>query len=160
RWPRTEAAVIVSLGALLLVAAVVFFVLQPLLVGRFAPLDKTDDEPSETEARRRVKLLALRDVEYDFATGKLDDEDYRTLKAELSAEALEALDAAERESRGVGSVALEAEIARARQALATGLACEVCGHANPTGSRFCSSCGSELKGAAVGSGSPEGGEPE
>lgn len=151
---------IVSLGALLLVAAVVFFVLQPLLAGRFAPLDRTDQEPSETEARRRVKLLALRDVEYDFVTGKLDDEDYRALKAELSAEALEALEAAERESRGVGSDALEAEIARARQALATGSACEVCGHANPTGSRFCSSCGTELHGAPVGSAPAEGGETE
>lgn len=151
---------VLALGALLLAAAVVFFVLQPLVAGRFAPLEKTDDEPSENEARRRVKLLALRDVEYDHVTGKLDDEDYRTLKAELSAEALEALDAVEREERGVGSEALEAEIAAVRRDLSSGVSCDSCGYVNPQGSRFCSSCGTALVSAPVGSGSQGGGGTE
>lgn len=145
-----------ALVALLLVVAVVFFILHPLVTGRQAPLEKSDDEMSEADARRRVKLLALRDVEYDFAAGKLDAEDYRSLKNELSAEALEAMEASEREAAGVGSDALEAEIADVRKGLRAGTVCEICGHRNPDGSRFCSGCGSALAPGAVGATSPGG----
>lgn len=144
---------VTALGALLLVVAVVAFILHPLVAGRHAPMEKSDDEMSDAESRRRVKLLALRDVEYDFATGKLDDEDYRSLKRELSAEALEALEASEKEAEGIGSDALEAEISVIRKGLESGTVCEVCGHANPGGSRFCSGCGSALARESVGSGS-------
>lgn len=143
---------VTALGALLLAAAVVFFVLQPLVAGHFAPLDRTDHEASETEARRRVKLLALRDVEYDFAAGKLDAEDYRSLKRELSAEALDALDAADREGEGIGSPGLEAEIAAVREAISSGRLCGSCGYVNVPGSRFCSSCGNGLGERPVGTG--------
>ena len=135
---------VLALGALLLVAAVVFFVLQPLVLGRSAALERSDDEMSDAESRRRVRLLALRDVEYDFAAGKLDEADYRSLKRELSAEAIEALDGSEREERGVGSAELEAEIASVREALSSGRLCVSCGYANPPSSRFCSSCGSPV----------------
>lgn len=151
---------VTALGALLLAGSVVFFVLQPLVTGRHASLEKTEDEMSDAEARRRVKLLALRDVEYDFATGKLDDEDYRSLKRELSAEALEAMEAMEKEAEGVGSDALEAEIAAVREGLRSGTVCRICRHANPAGSRFCSSCGSALDVRPVGSGSPGSGGAE
>jgi hypothetical protein len=143
---------VMALGALLLAAAVVFFVLQPLVAGQSAPLGRSDDEMSEVESRRRVKLLALRDVEMDFVTGKLDNEDYRSLKRELSAEALDALHATEREEQGLGTAALEAEIAEVRRTLASGVSCGGCGHVNPSGSRFCSTCGSRLEEAPAGSG--------
>lgn len=140
---------IFELGAVLLVAAVVLFILQPVLAGKAARLDRTDDEMTEAEATRRVKLLALRDVEYDYATGKLDEEDYRDLRRELSREALQALEEAERErtviENGAGEVDdLELEIARVREGLRSGLTCGSCGHANPPGSRFCSGCGTPL----------------
>jgi cytochrome c-type biogenesis protein CcmI len=144
-------------GAVLLTAAVVFFVLQPILGGRSAPMEKGEEELSEAEARRRVTLLALRDVEYDRATGKLDEADYRSLRTELSQEALAALRAEETE-RGPGTgatvatpgltdtlpEALESEIRRVRQGLRSGLTCLDCGHLNVTGSRFCASCGTPL----------------
>jgi len=136
--------VVLALGALLLAAAVVLFVLQPLVGGQSSSLERSDDEMSETEALRRVRLLALRDVEYDFAAGKLDETDYRSLKRELSAEALEALESSMREARGQGSAGLEAEIAAVREAIGRGTVCSTCGHPNPTGSRFCSVCGSPL----------------
>lgn len=133
------------LGAALLVGAVVFFVLQPLLTGRGSSLVRAEDEMTEAEARRRVTLLALRDVEYDFHTGKLDEADYRDLRKDLSAEALHALEEVERESASRDAVPdLEAEIARVREGLREGLTCAVCGHTNREGSRFCSACGGEL----------------
>jgi len=136
-------------GAVLLVGAVVLFLLQPLLTGQKASLVREDDEMTDAEARRRVKLLALRDVEYDYATGKLDESDYRELRRELSAEALAALDEVERESAGRDErdEAIEAEIRRVREGLGDGTTCEACGHRNPGGSRFCSICGASLTGS-------------
>ncbi len=133
------------LGAVILVAAVVLFILQPVVRGQWASLRRTDDEMTETEARRRVTLLALRDVEYDFATGKLDDTDYQELRRELSAEALAALDALRDEESQADGAALEAEIARARAGLEAGTVCGTCGRQNAEGSRFCANCGQRLQ---------------
>ena len=131
------------LGALLLVSAVVMFILLPVAKGQHASLTREDDELTDAEARRRVTLLALRDVEYDYHTGKLDESDYLALRAELSAEALAALQEAERKAGG-SDADIEAEIAAVRAGLDAGTTCGDCGHRNPDGSRFCAACGMEL----------------
>ncbi len=156
-------------GVALVTAAVVLFLLQPVVKGLHASLEREDDELTDTEARKRVALLALRDVEYDFLAGKLDETDYRSLKSELTAEALAALEADEA-ARGTGvlpagssSVSeggpvrgmgagddLEAEIARIREGLRTGLTCSACDYTNEQGSRFCSACGQALGDRAAG----------
>ncbi len=141
------------LGAALVAAAVIIFIVQPVAKGLHASLERDEDELTETEARKRVALLALRDVEYDYLAGKLDEDDYRSLKGELTAEALAALEADEKARSGAaGSVdqaALEAEIAQARLGLREGSFCPECGFANEPGSRFCSSCGHALQAAAA-----------
>jgi len=146
--------VAITVGAMLLIGAVVFFILQPVLSGIRAPMERDEDELTEVEARRRVTLLALRDVEYDFHSGKLDESDYRSLKRELSAEALSAMEEEERELVAPTSdEALEAEIRAVRRGLEEGTTCPDCGHLNATGSRFCASCGSALEPGGGGSGS-------
>ena len=138
-------------GVALVAAAVVLFILQPVVKGIHASLDRDDDELTETEARKRVALLALRDVEYDFLAGKLDEQDYRSLKSELTAEALAALEADEASKSGGGSdEALEAEIARLRAGLKAGTPCPACAYTNADGSRFCSACGHALVEAVTG----------
>lgn len=138
-------------GAALVTVAVVLFLLQPVTRGLHASLDRTEDELTETEARKRVALLALRDVEYDFLSGKLDEKDYRNLKGELTAEALAALEADEKARDGTASrEELEAEIARVRADLRGGPTCAECGFTNEPRSRFCSSCGTPLHVAATG----------
>lgn len=145
-----------EIGAILVVGAAVLFILQPLVTGRGASLVRAADEPTEAEANRRVKLLALRDVESDYQTGKLDEADYRALKKELSQEALHALAEVEAEhdaddggepTTAAGEALdpeLEAAVARVREGLRSGRTCTGCGHVNPAGSRFCSSCGGTL----------------
>ncbi|MGE0159389.1 MAG: zinc ribbon domain-containing protein [Gemmatimonadales bacterium] len=145
------------LGVALVVAAILLFIMQPVVKGLHASLEREDHELTETEARKRVALLALRDVEYDFLAGKLDEDDYRQLKSQLTAEALAALEADE-SARGVGAAAspstadadLEAEIARVRAGLRAGIICPGCGFSNEKGARFCSACGHELTGRPAG----------
>jgi hypothetical protein len=145
------------LGVALVVAAILLFIMQPLVKGLHASLERDEGELTETEARKRVALLALRDVEYDFLAGKLDESDYRSLKSELTAEALAALEADEA-ARGAGAAStageidadLEAEIARVRAGLRAGLVCPECGFSNEKGARFCSACGHQLTGRPAG----------
>jgi cytochrome c-type biogenesis protein CcmF len=49
---------------------------------------------SEADARKEAKYREIRDAELDHAVGKLSDEDFATVDAELRREALEILDAA------------------------------------------------------------------
>jgi len=92
--------VALALAAVLAVAAVVFvarpFIREP------APVSDLLDEPGELE-RRRLELAeerdralaALKELEFDHRTGKIGDEDYRSLVGPLrrtAAEALRALD--------------------------------------------------------------------
>ncbi len=140
-------------GVALVVAAVLLFILQPVVRGLHASLERDDDELTETEARKRVALLALRDVEYDFLAGKLDEEDYRSLKSELTAEALAALEAdeaARATGNEPGDAGVEAEIARLRAGLKSGIVCLACDFENERGSRFCATCGKALGDRAVG----------
>ena len=142
------------LGVTLFAGAVLFFVLQPLLTGKRAPMGPSDSEMTDAEQKRRVTLLALRDVEYDRVTGKLDEHDYGELKREISAEALAALAVEEAERRDAGSagasgarggvIDFEAELRRVRLGLRAGTTCRTCGHVNPSGSRFCAGCGKRL----------------
>ena len=142
-------------GGVLLAAGVVLYILEPVLSGRGAPLYSGDDDYDESAVRRRVALTALRDLEYDLATGKLDDGDYELLKAELSREALRHLgpeggDGDARDPAGERvSRELEEEIAQLRQALREGLQCAACQHLNGFGARFCGQCGKVLGVAAA-----------
>lgn len=159
---------------IVLATAVVFWILHPVVAGLQAPMERDDEELTEAQHRKRVALLALRDVEYDFHAGKLDEADYRAMKREISTEALNALDAeaeewAAREGRraaqadagadGVDRAQVEAEIEALRNRLREGAICRECGHPNPRGSRFCGECGGALP-ATAGEEAPAGTGPE
>lgn len=125
------------------------YLLEPVFSGRGAQVYTGEDDYDEGAARRRVALTALRDLEYDRMTGKLDGKDYELLKGELSRDALRQLDP---EPEGGGSDPgvdrasreLEEEIAQLRDALREGLQCARCGHVNRRGARFCGHCGHAL----------------
>lgn len=160
----------VLLPAVLLALGAVAFVLYPVVAGREASMVREDEELTDAQHRKRVALLALRDVEYDYHAGKLDDDDYRALKQKISAEALEAIDAEEAEwltlesARGRASgddgeltdglipEDIEAEIEALRASIREGVVCPHCGHPNPRGSRYCGDCGSALPTVETGSG--------
>ncbi|HEY7694188.1 MAG TPA: hypothetical protein VH816_17760 [Gaiellaceae bacterium] len=88
-----DAALVI--GALLAVAAV-WFVARPFL-GRgeeAGPAEPTPERLALEEERDRA-LAALKELEFDHRTGKISDEDYRSMVGELrgaAADALKALD--------------------------------------------------------------------
>ncbi len=59
--------------------------------------------PTETDALKEAKYREIRDAELDHAAGKLSDEDYAILDAELRQEAVEMLDELERTQNGGGA---------------------------------------------------------
>ncbi len=59
-------------------------------------------ERERLEVAREAKYREIRDTELDYRTGKLSDEDYRELDAELRAEALTILDSLEAAGPGAG----------------------------------------------------------
>jgi hypothetical protein len=96
----------VLVGLVLLVALVVLavlFVVVPILKSSEPEEWRTSSAAQvhlvELRERRDAALLALRELELDHETGKLDDDDYKTANAELRAEALAALAALDDEIR-------------------------------------------------------------
>ena len=111
------------------------WVILPLVSRRLALLgDPIAGGVIDAEARRRVALASLKEIEYDRAAGKLDDTDYSELRAQLEREALAAIAAAEvaHETAGAPAAAADFRITHS------------CGFVNPAGSRFCSGCGRRL----------------
>jgi hypothetical protein len=108
------------LGTLLALGAL-SYVLYPLLMGDGAILESrmTRGEPGSTTNRTQA-IDALREIEFDRATGKLSDADYDSLKASYTERALTAM-------RAGGNVV-----------------CENCGPRPETDARFCSRCGRAL----------------
>ena len=58
---------------------------------------------TEADARKEAKYREIRDAELDHAAGKLSDEDFAALDAELRREALEILNGTERAANGNGN---------------------------------------------------------
>jgi hypothetical protein len=134
----------------LLAAAIVWFVLQPILRPELEPavvvdgaMDDEGDDPDEDFSTRAVALRALREIEFDRATGKLSDADYDSLRAKYTAEALAALRAAEQ-----GQVATPAGAATRFPSSVARLSCPTHGPRPEPDAVFCSECGRRLGTAA------------
>jgi cytochrome c-type biogenesis protein CcmI len=157
-------------GVTLVAAGVILFVMLPVLRGDWATMERSDDEVTEVDARKQAALRGLRDAEYDFRSGKLDQADYQLLKSDLARQALEAMEEEEEEEEGTADGgtpsdaaakpaksadsdpegdSLEAEIALVRKGMAEGRTCPGCGHLNVEQSRFCTGCGGRLGGVAT-----------
>ena len=146
------AGVIVALAALALV-------LEPLLAKEpppSPPSPSTSVEPDftsieESESPKIRALLALKEIEFDRATGKLSDEDYAGLKAKYSAEAVEEIRkeevaAAAAAAAGVGAGAAAEAVDAAEHAVqlakrAALVVCSACGPRPEPAAVFCSRCG-------------------
>lgn len=93
----------------------------------------------QQEGQREVVLVALRDLDFDFKTGKVSEEDYKPLRAQLMVEAAQHIAA---ETKGDDQ--LEEMIRARRMVQQQDLKCQECQAPIQAGQRFCSKCGSTV----------------
>ena len=130
-------------AAAVLGVVIVWLVVSPIVRPRVrAPRAVEPPEPEETA--RGAAVAALREIEFDRETGKLSDEDYASLKARYTGEALAALRA--ESSAAAPGPDLEAMISARVRLLGGGdpPACGTCGPRPEPEAAFCSTCGHRL----------------
>jgi len=138
------------IAAILVGLAVLAVVLDPLLRNAAPPAQPVIEPEDLEETPKGIALAALREIEFDRATGKLSDEDYAALKAKYSEEALALLRAEENaQAADAGPDRVEAMVeARLRALRGAGpSACPRCGPRPEADAIFCSNCGDRLGGA-------------
>jgi hypothetical protein len=79
---------LVPLLVIAALAAVVVIVGGPLRRGAAAAEDEHESERQALEAARDAKYREIRELELDHRTGKVSDEDFRTLDRQLRREAV------------------------------------------------------------------------
>lgn len=143
-------------GALVTAALAFWLVFAPMLFRREEPAMPPEPVADE-ETRSGMALLALKEIEFDLATGKLSDADYAMLKERYSNEALVALDRDQRDEQRVAATVdpealVAARLSQLRSAQASGTPapplCPGCGPRPEPDALFCSSCGRVLAEAA------------
>jgi predicted nucleic acid-binding Zn ribbon protein len=88
-------------------------------------------------------LSALRDLDFDFKTGKISEEDYTPLRTHLVVEVAQYIEAEEKREQE-----LEALIQTRRTAQQHDSKCQRCEAPIQVGERFCSKCGSAINSEA------------
>ena len=132
------------MGSALAVAGLLW-VLVPLLRGVDAADATIRSRPLAAEP---TALEALREIEFDHATGKLSPEDYATLRAEYTPLAVAELRAVDAATAAATTPADPAEllIARAKSRAGT---CATCGPRPESDALFCSNCARYLGAACL-----------
>ncbi|MGH7663650.1 MAG: zinc ribbon domain-containing protein [Gemmatimonadaceae bacterium] len=144
------------LGTALALGALAF-VLAPLFMEERVSIADTAAAPDGSVPVGEASAVeALREIEFDRATGKLSDADYSTLKASYTARAVEAMRAVEGSvASSVTSAPADAALsfdsrfdARERRTIESDVAprCPSCGPRPQPDARYCSDCGRFLTG--------------
>jgi hypothetical protein len=132
---------------ILLAAGAIYFVLLPILRPSLEPASDappTDEgeDPADDMSPRAVALRALKEIEFDRATGKLSDQDYDQLKAKYTTEALAAMRGDAGRATG-GEVAPAVVVPRPPSPLPRPT-CPEHGTRPEVDAQFCSECGRRL----------------
>ncbi len=132
---------------ILLAAGAMYFVLRPILHPEVAGEGAGEggaeegEDPDDDFSPRAVAVRALKEIEFDRATGKLSDTDYDALKAKYTAEALVALRAEPVVPRAGSGPSGERPTPRS---LLPAVSCPTHGPRAESNAQFCSDCGRRL----------------
>ena len=134
-----------ALAAGVVGAVLLWLVLQPILApGSAPPVDSDPPDPEETP--QGIALLALKEIEFDRATGKLSEADYAALSTRYTAAAVAALEPVvavvhcRRHGARAEGDALFCSECGAGLFASTGT-CVRCGFTIPADAAFCPGCG-------------------
>ena len=132
---------------ILLAAGATYYVLLPILrpappvpSGQTEASSDDGDDPDDDMSPQTVALRALKEIEFDRATGKLSDSDYDQLKAKYTQEALAAM----RREQGARSREQEQPVKSAPRALLPAPSCPDHGAPSEADAVFCPQCGRRL----------------
>jgi hypothetical protein len=151
-------AILVGIALVIVVAA---YVARPLFAGqgngRRGAADRANTRAQLTSRRDAIYAL-IRELDADHQTGKINDEDYQTLRQRYVAEGVVVLKQLDTMPSQDGRAALEAEIeAQVLTLRRSGTApvdadrrsttqfCTQCGYPVEPEDRFCARCGAPLK---------------
>lgn len=129
----------IFIGLALLVLAIPF-VLDPFRKQQRRQFADSSMNKRDANGSPEDALFALRDLEFDYQTEKIIDEDYQNIRAALLAQAAEGIQTKKQED-----VDLEEMIRSRRRSKATGNDCPKCGRAIQDEDNFCTQCGCNLK---------------
>lgn len=155
-------AILVGIGLLVGVTA---YVARPLFKRTSnGPPERSDNANSRAQltARRDAIYALIHELDADYQTGKVNDQDYRPIRELYVAEGvsiLKQLDALpSTDSQADLDAAIEGQVLALRQARASFADdgqeaatrfCTQCGHPADPENRFCAQCGAALKGVAT-----------
>lgn len=128
----------ILVGLAMLVASATF-VAKPFQKKQFKKNQKSTVRLNPDEQRQAI-LSALRDLDFDFRTDKVSEEDYTALRARLVSEAALYIQA----EKSIEDDQLEAMINARKTSQSKVQECSHCGQKIEAGSRFCSQCGTAV----------------
>ncbi|MFN0181594.1 MAG: zinc ribbon domain-containing protein [Gemmatimonadales bacterium] len=120
-----------------LAVGVGWIVIGPLL-GRRPSVEFEEPLPIE-ETRRGQALIAIKDLDFDHATGKIADDDYAELREKYVRDAATVIEDG-------ASEPTETVVVPLAGTEAGGPTCRICGPRPESDARFCSSCGLSIVG--------------
>ncbi len=134
--------------------AAVALVLAPIVwPERVRPAVAVEPDEDPREHRKDLALAALKEIEFDRATGKLDEGDYARMKAAYTAEAVAAIRDADAAAAPEAAVPQEPALAAALVPAGAAPGADAAEaliaakrKAAKSGRKFCSECGAELEG--------------
>lgn len=125
----------IFVGLAMLVAGAPF-VVRPFRERQTEKDRKSNIRPNLDE-KRKADLSALLDLDFDFRTGKVSEEDYSTVRAQLVADTAQYIQL----ERSVEDEQIEAMIEARKASQTNAQKCSNCGENTASGSRFCPQCG-------------------
>lgn len=125
---------------LLLVLAVLAAIGYPVLKKVPLAAEGVDegDQAHKLASAKEAAFVAIKDLEFDFKTGKMDEEDYQNLKSKYESEAAAIL-------RRIDHLQAEGTAPKAVRVGGKARFCSACGAKTDPDDRFCSSCGKPVK---------------
>ncbi|MBI5637223.1 MAG: zinc ribbon domain-containing protein [Nitrospinae bacterium] len=127
----------ITIVEVLLALAVMAAIGYPLFVKPSLAEGEVDegDERHKLLSAKEAAFVALKDLEFDYKTGKIDEADYAALKSRYEAEAVKVM-------KRLDNAPKEQPAARAGEKARF---CSDCGAKADAGDRFCASCGQPIK---------------
>jgi hypothetical protein len=139
-----NAAIVALVVGTVLAIGALAFVLYPLFFDTSVSRPVGPSAGAFTTMSDDLAIAALREIEFDRATGKLSDSDYAHLKEQYTRQALTRM---RREAPAAREVPPEDEVEAAIRAYRTGRpSCDACGPRPEEDAIFCSNCGRYLPG--------------